>query len=119
MTEIHRKDWGTKLEIRLKDQDGVVPLASAIELKIRLTNPDDEPMIRDLAIITPPGADGWTRYVFQKHELTPVGTWSGQVTALFPDGYWQSDIFTFEVGENLIEVGGWYSASASASPSPS
>lgn len=113
--EVHVGDIGTELEVTFKDGNNAVSLETATAIKVRITDPNDSSILRDLTVVTPPGTDGVTHYYFAAGELHTSGTWYYQGTATFPGGYWQSAILTFEVFDNLAEESS--SPSASASPS--
>jgi hypothetical protein len=115
--EVHKGDWGTVLELTCKDGSAVVPLTDATWIKLRLTDPDDVNVVKDMVISNPPGTDGKVKYTFVDGEIDLEDTWQYQVKVLFPGGFWQSDILEFTVYENLEESSA--SASVSASPSPS
>ena len=115
--EVHVNDWGTVLKITLKDGANVVPLADATEIKMRLSDPDDVTTIKDLTVVTPPGTEGKVKYVFLANELHTAGGWDYQVKVTFPAGFWQSDLLSFTVYENIDVPSASVSPSASASPS--
>lgn len=113
--EVHVGDIGTELEVTFKDGNNPVPLVTATAIKVRITDPNDSSILRNLTVVTPPGSDGVTNYFFVDGELHTPGTWYYQGTATFPGGYWQSAVLSFEVFDNLAEE----SSSPSASVSPS
>jgi len=118
-TEVHTYDWGTALRITLKDGNAVVPLADAEYIKVRFSDPDEVTFVRDMIVTTHPGTDGKVHYIFAITEIDQEGTWQYQVKVKFPAGFWQSDILSFVVYENLTVESASQSSSASVSPSAS
>ena len=115
--EVHIGDWGTELRLTLKDGSDVVSLVGATYQRVRISDPDENVIIRDLVIRNPPGTDGKVKYVFQDGELDVEGQWEYQAKVLYSGGFWQSDILNFTVYVNL--EGSSTSPSASLSPSAS
>jgi hypothetical protein len=101
--EIRYNDIGTPFRPTIKDQDGsVVDVSGATTLTIRFERPDGTTFDKD-ASLNGDGTDGVLKYVTVDGDLNGLGFWELQAYVETAEGAWWSDIYEFQVHENLAE----------------
>jgi hypothetical protein len=98
--EIHVGDIGTEFKYTLYDGDSLVDLSSATDIVITFKRGDDTEISKDGILFTD-GTDGIIYCLMTSGDLSVAGKWSSQVSVVFSNGSWHSDITKFNVYENL------------------
>lgn len=96
--EIRQFDIGTKLILRVYDQDGNnVNLEDALSLKIKFRKPN----YTTVEVIGSYQDENDLYYITQLNFLDVVGKWKMQGVVEMNDGTWNTNIVEFEVLKNL------------------
>lgn len=103
---IHTTDHGTKLRMKLVDQDEqpLVGLDAATYLQVKLLKPDGTELTKTLTVETPGSGDGWTYYDFVDGDITAsdYGLWWAQPVASLASGLWHGETHPIPVKKNLF-----------------
>ena len=103
--KIHVGDVGTRVLIRIRDQDGdPFPLDEAEVLTAKFVTPGGDYFERDLEDSTDPDHDpddGWAEYIFQEGEVAESGLWEVEVRVVTLHGSWTSTDDSFRVWKTL------------------
>ena len=97
---IRQDDYGTKFEVTINDENGVVDVSGATTKNIRFEKPSGT-KITQAASFTNIGTDGKIEYTTVSGDLNEAGTWKIQAQISTADGDWKSNISAFEVIGNL------------------
>lgn len=90
-------DIGSKVELTVKDQDGVaVDISSATTKNFRFLDPNNGTLLK-AASFTGTGSDGKLEYAFISGDLDVAGTWKVQAEIVYSGGTYTSDSISFEV----------------------
>jgi len=102
MTEIHERDYGWRINITIKDQDGAIKdLSSCSSVQILLSRPNNSATISKTASFVSDGSDGQIYYIFDYEDIDMSGTWQLQVQLNFPNAVLRSNIEKLKVYRNL------------------
>lgn len=97
----HVSDVGTVFTITVKDQDGVaVDLSTSSSKTLTIRSPKGTTTTWTLSYVTN-GSDGKVTYTTVSGDLHTAGTWAGQLAFVFASASWKTDLFYFEVEDNL------------------
>ena len=99
----HVGDWGTIIRGVIKDEDlVVVNLTNSTGVTVSFKRSDQTTVLAQTAVITNvPGTDGKVHFVVPELLLlfTVPGIYKAEFFVTFPDGYYATDVVTFEVGD--------------------
>ena len=98
--EIHKGDIGTRFLITIIDNNLPSPLETATTKEIIFKKPNND-IITKTAIFYTDGTDAKIYYDSIADDLDEIGDWRLQVSLIFPDGAWKSDVEVFVVHSNL------------------
>ena len=97
---IRQDDYGTKFEVTINDENGVVDVSGATTKNIIFEKPSGT-KITQAASFTNSGTDGKIEYTTVSGDLNEAGTWKIQAQIATVDGDWKSNISAFPVEPNL------------------
>ena len=98
---IRQGDYGTKFEVTINDENGVVDVSAATTKNIIFEKPSGI-LVTQTASFTNSGTDGKIEYTTISGDLNEAGTWKIQAQIETGSGSWKSNISAFEVISNLI-----------------
>jgi hypothetical protein len=98
--EIHVDDVGTSFRFTLYDGNDIVDLSSATDISINFCKADKTTLTKDGLLYTD-GTDGVLYCTMASGNLDVAGKWSAQISVVFDNGSWNSDITKFDVHDNL------------------
>lgn len=98
--EIHVGDIGTSFELTVYDDDAVVDISTALDLKVLFLKPDGTVLTKSGVVLTD-GTDGVVQYVSVDGDLDTAGRWEVQARVQLSTGTWSSDTHKFKVYANL------------------
>lgn len=102
MCELRLNDYGTQINITVKDCDGnIVDISSATSIKLFLSPPDNSPASEVYAEFFTDGTDGQIYYIIQDGDLYTIGTWEIQVYIYFNGSLFHTSIEKIKVLRNI------------------
>jgi hypothetical protein len=100
--EVRVGDNNTTHEITIKDQeDAVVDLSAASSMTVLYLKPGSAGTFTKTGTYVTDGTDGKLKTTFLSADLDVKGSYKWQVTLVFPQGTWRTDLHTLEVHANL------------------
>lgn len=101
MCEIHLNDYGTDIEVTIKNCDGSIVDISNASLQIVLVPPTDSPPIIAPMVFSTDGTDGMAYYTIQEGDINMTGTWELQVRIQFVSSFYNTSIGKLKVLRNI------------------
>ena len=101
MAVFHVNDVGSIIRRTIKDGGVTVNLSTATTKQFRFRRPDGSILVKPAAFTTD-GTNGAIEYVTISGDLSLPGVWQGQCYFVLVSGTWATDLFSFEVGANLV-----------------
>lgn len=92
---------GSLIEVTVTENGAVLDLSEATVTTIRFRKPDGSTIDRAGIFTIESGADGKLQYTTVDGDIDQAGLWRLQALLTFPDGYWPSTPFAFEISPNL------------------
>jgi hypothetical protein len=99
-SEVHIDDVGVKLIVTVQSSGQILDLSSYSSILLKIKKPDSSTISRS-GIIYSTGLDGKFYYNSASGDFNLAGYYKLQSTINFPSGNYHSDIYTFQVSNNL------------------